>query len=94
MNGWECVKCTLVNPELAPVCRSVWEWMMGDQEPENIASLQQGCHDNIQYLREDIKAVGPGSEALRVNAAFQLARGGWAGTPHPPLPRQNPCAEC
>ena len=69
---------------------------MGDQEPENIASLQQGCHDNIQYLREDIKAVGPGSEALRVNAAFQLARGGWAGTPRPPLvpPYKISAPEC
>ena len=69
----------LAGEELAPVCCSVWEWMLGNTPPENVQALQNGCHDTIGSLRFDLTMKGPQAEARRVNAAFQLARGGWLG---------------
>lgn len=53
--------------------------MLGNTPPDNVQALQNGCHDNMADLRFDLTLGGPQGEARRVNAAFQLARGGWLG---------------
>lgn len=69
----------LAGAELAPVCQSVWEWMLGNQAPEKPLLLRD---DQLEAMRADLMRKGPGAEAQRVHAAFQLARDGWLNAGH------------
>lgn len=64
---------TLAGPELAPACQSVWEWMLGNQPPRELR-LDDSA---VEQLRADLQTAGPGAEAQRVHAAFQLTRAAW-----------------
>ena len=71
----------LAGDELAPVCRSVWEWMLGNRAPENDPAQRDADAGgrSLTVLRSDLVLKGAGAEAQRVRAAFDLVRDAWGG---------------